>query len=119
MQMPNTYRKFSEVRNLPRGVYTGTDEPVVVRDPIYPRKSEISCGAVFMFHGHRVDYPTLWRVQSIWTISRSESGHLTESSVHNARLLDDIAVLQCDRPFQEKRITVRTLCVTAAWRLEV
>src|SRR3954471_17545104 len=115
--MANTYMKFSEVHNLPRGAYTGTDYPVVVRDPIYPRKSEISCGSIVMFHGHRVDYPTLWRVQAIYTISKSESGRITESSVHNARLLDDVAVLQCDLPFQQKRITVRTLCVTAAWRL--
>src|SRR4051812_39579579 len=110
--MANPRRQSAEVHDLPLGVYTGTDKPVVVRDEIYPRKSEISCGSVFMFHGHRVDHPTLWRVQAIYTINKSESGRITENLVHNARLLDDVAVLQCDQPFQQKQITVRTLCVT-------
>lgn len=116
--MANPGQKSNKIYNLPLAVYTGTHEPMSIRDPIYPRKSEVHCGSVFMFHGHSVEYPTLWTVQEIFTLYSSESGRTVQSSVYNVRLLDDIVVLQCDRPFQQKRIIFRTLSYSAAWRLE-
>lgn len=103
---------------LPRGVYTGTAQPLTVIDPIYPRKSEVSRGSWFSFHGHRNPRSTLWIVEDIITLCKSESGRFIESSVHNVRMLDDVVVLRCEGPFQKKRITFRHLSYSAAWRLE-
>lgn len=114
--MAMTNRKFDDVYNLPRGVYTGTAAPVAIKDPIYPRKAEVHRGSKFVFCGHSVDEPTIWIVEDIITVT-GKGRDRVRSSVDNVRMLDDIVELRRERPFLKKRIRFRTLSYMAAWRI--
>jgi hypothetical protein len=103
---------------VPRGVYTGTDEPLTVRDPIYPRKSEVRIRSIWTFHGHRRDIVTTWIVEAIYTYSYSESGVLTENYAAHVKYVDDVVVLRSEatREVIERRFS--WLSISAAWRLK-
>lgn len=108
----------ADVYLLPRAVYTGTDEPLTIRDPIYPRKSEVHVGSVFSFHGHRQERVTHWVVEAIYTVATSESGRVVESYVANVRMMADILTLRCEETREVRRLRFSWLSVSAAWRLE-
>jgi hypothetical protein len=110
-------RKLRIVDELPRAVYIGTDDPITIKDRFYPRKSEVRRGSVFEFHGHSVEEPVEYIVEDIFTLQTSESGRAVEASVHNVRLLDDIVILRCEKPFMKRRMRFRWLSISAAWRL--
>jgi hypothetical protein len=111
--------KHENVYDLPRAVYTGTDTPLKVSDPIYPRKAEVGVGSKFSFHGHLQDHVTIWRVEAIYTTSSSESGREVESYVAHVKLLDDVMVLRCEETRESRRRRFRHLSYSAAWRMVV
>lgn len=114
--MANTTR-FAEVYDLPRAVYTGTHEPLAIRDPIYPRKAEVHRGSRFTFYGHSIDEPTEWIVEDIINESRDETGRVRHS-VYNARTSGDWVLLRNDRTRETRRLRFRWLSISAAWRLK-
>jgi len=110
-------RKLSDVYNLPLAVYTGTAEPIAIKDPIYPRKTEVHRGSRFSFHGHTVEEPLMYTVENIITVT-GKGRNRVRSSIDDVRMLDDIVELRCEKPFRKTSITFRWLSVSAAWRLE-
>jgi hypothetical protein len=107
------------IDSLPRAVYTGTDEPIKIKDPIYPRTNEIRRGSRLKFYGHSVENPQLWTVEDIISISKDERGEWLKHSVTPARTLRDIVVLRCDKPWKRTSLTLKWIVTSAAWRLDV
>jgi hypothetical protein len=103
---------------VPRGVYTGTDEPLTVRDPIYPRKSEVRIRSIWTFHGHRQSKPTTWIVEAIYTHSYNEAGVPTENYVTNVKYTDDTVILRSEETRQTIDRRFSHLSNSAAWRLK-
>lgn len=105
------------VIDLPRAVYTGTDEPLTIRDPIYPRASEVHVGSRFGFYGHSVEKPEIWIVEQIINESRDEWGAVRHSLAHVKRIGDRL-LLRNDRTRETVWRRFVYLSTSAAWRLE-
>jgi len=115
MAMPK--RKLDIVHNLPRAVYTGTAEPVVITDPVFFHKTQVHCGSRFQFYGRTIKgHPTTWVVEQIWTVTGHGRDKI-KSSIYDVRTLDDILEMRCEETLQRRNMQFKYMSYSAIWRI--